>query len=123
MFSSAVRREPRYQDTIGIEPGGSLRVDHDLEHRTDRELLPRRDQVRVQHQRCLDGVQEATVPPGLDLFVDVARAAPRPGSQRFGRYSATPPNSMVRMAMTLERTGRSMKNLEIIALRRPRPAS
>ena len=30
-FSSAVRRDPRYQDTIGLEPGGSLRVDHDLE--------------------------------------------------------------------------------------------
>lgn len=31
-FSSAVRRDPRYQDTIGLEPEGSLRVDHDLEH-------------------------------------------------------------------------------------------
>lgn len=31
-FSSAVRRDPHYQDTIGLEPGGSLRVDHDLEH-------------------------------------------------------------------------------------------
>lgn len=31
-FSSAVRHDPRYQDTIGLEPGGSLRVDHDLEH-------------------------------------------------------------------------------------------
>ncbi len=30
-FSSAVRNDPRYQDTIGIEPSGSLRVDHDLE--------------------------------------------------------------------------------------------
>ncbi|MEZ4405770.1 MAG: hypothetical protein R3A52_04630 [Polyangiales bacterium] len=30
-FSSAVRRDPLYQDTIGLEPGGSLRVDHDLE--------------------------------------------------------------------------------------------
>lgn len=30
-FSSAVRHDSRYQDTIGIEPGGSLRVDHDLE--------------------------------------------------------------------------------------------
>ena len=28
---AAVRRDPRYQDTIGLEPGGSLRVDHDLE--------------------------------------------------------------------------------------------
>ncbi len=31
-FSSAVRHDPRYQDTIGLEPGGTLRVDHDLEH-------------------------------------------------------------------------------------------
>jgi hypothetical protein len=31
-FSSAVRRDPHYQDTIGLEPEGSLRVDHDLEH-------------------------------------------------------------------------------------------
>ncbi len=31
-FSSAVRHDPHYQDTIGLEPGGSLRVDHDLEH-------------------------------------------------------------------------------------------
>ena len=30
-FSSAVRRDSRYQDTIGLEPGWSLRVDHDLE--------------------------------------------------------------------------------------------
>lgn len=33
-FSSAVRRDPHYQDTIGLEPEGSLRVDHDLEHPT-----------------------------------------------------------------------------------------
>lgn len=31
-FSSAVRHDPHYRDTIGLEPGGSLRVDHDLEH-------------------------------------------------------------------------------------------
>ncbi|MFO0627832.1 MAG: hypothetical protein U0325_19645 [Polyangiales bacterium] len=30
-LSAAVRREPRYQDTIGIEPQGSLRVDHAIE--------------------------------------------------------------------------------------------
>ena len=30
-FSAAVRREPTYQDTIGIEPQGSLRVDHQIE--------------------------------------------------------------------------------------------
>ncbi len=33
-FSSAVRRDPHYQDTIGMEPEGSLRIDHDLEHAT-----------------------------------------------------------------------------------------
>lgn len=30
-LSAAVRREARYQDTIGIEPRGSLRVDHAIE--------------------------------------------------------------------------------------------
>jgi len=30
-FAAAVRRDPHYQDTIGVEPEGSLRVDHDLE--------------------------------------------------------------------------------------------
>ncbi|MFO0605320.1 MAG: hypothetical protein U0324_19225 [Polyangiales bacterium] len=30
-FAAAVRRDPAYQDTIGVEPAGSLRVDHDLE--------------------------------------------------------------------------------------------
>jgi hypothetical protein len=30
-LSAAVRREPTYQDTIGIEPQGSLRVDHAIE--------------------------------------------------------------------------------------------
>ncbi len=30
-FSSAVRHDSHYRDTIGIEPSGSLRVDHDLE--------------------------------------------------------------------------------------------
>ncbi len=30
-FSSVVRADPRYQDTIGLEPRGSLRVDHDIE--------------------------------------------------------------------------------------------
>ena len=30
-FSSAVRRDPHYRDTIGLEPGGSMRVDDDLE--------------------------------------------------------------------------------------------
>lgn len=35
-FATMVLRSPRYQDTIGLEPMGSLRVDHDLE-RGDRE--------------------------------------------------------------------------------------
>lgn len=30
-FSSAVRHDPRYQDTIGVEPSGELRVNHNLE--------------------------------------------------------------------------------------------
>jgi hypothetical protein len=30
-FAAAVRRDSRYEDTIGVEPGGSLRVNHDLE--------------------------------------------------------------------------------------------
>jgi len=31
-FAAAVRRDSRYEDTLGVEPGGSLRVNHDLEH-------------------------------------------------------------------------------------------
>lgn len=30
-LSAAIRREPSYQDTIGVEPRGSLRVDHQIE--------------------------------------------------------------------------------------------
>ena len=31
-FAAAVRADAHYEDTIGVEPGGTLRVDHDLEH-------------------------------------------------------------------------------------------
>ena len=37
-FATMVLRSPRYQDTIGIEPAGHLRVNHDLERGDQRRL-------------------------------------------------------------------------------------
>lgn len=37
-FATMVLRNPRYQDTIGIEPAGELRVNHDLERGDQRDV-------------------------------------------------------------------------------------
>ena len=37
-FATMVLRNPRYQDTIGIEPSGQLRVNHDLERGDQRDV-------------------------------------------------------------------------------------